>query len=156
MVWLPRFANFSLWNAFTYVALAGAGARAIVVWRRMGFVAAAGAGFALLGGLTGLFWPALEFLFQGVDGGGMPLQDDLMHVFVILAHLAAIAGSFVMTRNAVVARRLLVAATGAVAIAAALAPASPPSARKVLVLGLPFVVAAAIVAMTLPAGQTRE
>jgi hypothetical protein len=149
---LSRFvASFILWNAFTWLALAAAGAWAIVIWRRAGLATAAAAAFALLGGLTGLFWPALEFLFQGVDGGGMPLREDLRHVAVILSYLAVIAASLLVARNAARARTLLMAATAAIVIAAGLAPSSPPSAQKIAVIGLPFVVAAAIVATALAA-----
>ena len=145
VAWLPRyFGLLHVGQAFLIMAFLLAGLSTVIIWRRETVSLGAAVGFGLLGGLIGVFWPALEVLLQHIDGGGMSLYQNVVYVGAVLSSLAAVVGSAIELVRGQSSRVWLLAATAGTLAAGVFAPDSPPNARRELVLGLPFLMSGTI------------
>jgi hypothetical protein len=144
--WLPEmfFHLLAFGPAYLVVAFVAAGGSVYAVRRHTTPMRATAAGLAVLGGLIGLFWPAIEFLFQSIDGGGMlPYNNFVFGVSIVLS-VVAIVGGLQVAAHPHRANAMLIVAAAGTACVGIFAPAEPPAARRELLLGLPFLAAAAL------------
>jgi hypothetical protein len=50
-------------------------------------------GLGVMAGLVSLFWPAIELLFQHVDGGSMPPYSNAVFLTSVSLSACALAGA---------------------------------------------------------------